>query len=346
MCKFFAIMGVLIDHVNGILYTNQFFAWASYYSVSLFILVSGYNTFLSWNRKPYGIAKVIKKCNAMIIPYAVAVFIFDIISDYYFSLQDYLYMLVHFNASGPHYYVLLYLQLVILGPLLASIISSNERPVSRIKYIVVFAVSLLISIFTTNHTDLLGVYGGGGRLAGGNYLVLFVIGMIIANEKNNLESIGRKSIFFILFLAIAILNWIHFIYIDRRKLDLLLPFGDGGNPPSVSLGLYAMLLFLLIYYINIFFLSINSYKGMKKIVSPLAAVGNHTLYIFLYHRLFLDYINDMIYSRNTFLTNVYGNPWFRRCWVFVIMIVGPILIELILKYVKKYIAGVYIGGKA
>ena len=345
VCKFFAIMGVLINHVNGILYTNQFFAWLSFYSVSLFILVSGYNTFLSYNRKPYGIYKVVKKCNGMIIPYAVAVLVFDIVSDGYFSLQDYLYMLVHFDASEPHYYVLLYLQLVILGPFIANIISSNGRITSWLKYILVLTVSIIISIFTTNHTDLLGVYGGGGRLAGGSYLILFVVGMIIAKESKNFFAIGRKSLFLIIVLVIAVLCWVHFIFLNKLLIDSKLPLGAGFNPPSISLGLYATLLFLLFYFIDIFAESFGVCKYLNLLVRPLTFIGGHTLYIFLYHRLFLDYINVMICSRNTMFSEMYNNPWIRRIWILIIMIFGPILIEVVAKRISKNIGSIYLGGK-
>lgn len=40
-CKAMAIIAVLVDHTNGILYTNQYVGRASYYSVGLFVLFSG-----------------------------------------------------------------------------------------------------------------------------------------------------------------------------------------------------------------------------------------------------------------------------------------------------------------
>ena len=275
---------------------------------------------------------------------AVAVFVFDIVSDGYFSLQEYLYMLVHFNASGPHYYVLLYLQLVILGPFIANTIS-NGKILSWLKSILVLIASILISIFTTNHTDLLGVYGGGGRLVGGSYLVLFVVGMIIAKENRSFAIIGRKSLFLIIVLVIAVLCWVHFIFLNKLLIDSKLPLGEGFNPPSISLGLYATLLFLLFYLIDIFAESFGVCKYLNLLVRPLTFIGGHTLYIFLYHRLFLDYINVMICSRNTMFSEMYNNPWIRRIWIIIIMIFGPILIEVIAKSISKNIGSIYLGGK-
>ena len=43
--KTVAIIGVLIDHNNGLLYTNQVIAKGSYFGVSLFILLAGITAF-------------------------------------------------------------------------------------------------------------------------------------------------------------------------------------------------------------------------------------------------------------------------------------------------------------
>lgn len=43
--KAMAIMGVIIDHNNGLLYTNQAIARASYFAVGVFILLAGMMAF-------------------------------------------------------------------------------------------------------------------------------------------------------------------------------------------------------------------------------------------------------------------------------------------------------------
>ena len=70
MAKFLAIVGVMIDHTNGVLYTNQSIAFSSYYSVSLFILVMGVTNYWSY-KKVYGsaITKVYKGCWKIFRPY-------------------------------------------------------------------------------------------------------------------------------------------------------------------------------------------------------------------------------------------------------------------------------------
>ncbi len=48
--KLVAILAVMIDHTNGILYTNPDIAMLSYFSVSLFIIISGMMSFFSNER--------------------------------------------------------------------------------------------------------------------------------------------------------------------------------------------------------------------------------------------------------------------------------------------------------
>lgn len=45
--KFVAILAVLVDHTYGILYNNPDIAKATYFSVALFVLLSGMTSYLS-----------------------------------------------------------------------------------------------------------------------------------------------------------------------------------------------------------------------------------------------------------------------------------------------------------
>lgn len=45
--KFVAILAVMVDHTNGVLYSNWSIAYASYFSVSLFIILAGMTSYFS-----------------------------------------------------------------------------------------------------------------------------------------------------------------------------------------------------------------------------------------------------------------------------------------------------------
>ena len=53
MAKTVAILAVLVNHTNGLLYTNQNIALLSYFSVSLFIILLGITTFFIFSRNKY-----------------------------------------------------------------------------------------------------------------------------------------------------------------------------------------------------------------------------------------------------------------------------------------------------
>lgn len=117
--KFIAIIAVLTDHLRGTLYSSEGLQRLSFYSVSLFILLMGVTTYWSFSKATCPIGKkVIQRIIGIIVPYSVAVFVFVVIKHKSFSFAEYLNSLIHFNASGPHYYVLLYIQLLIVVPIM------------------------------------------------------------------------------------------------------------------------------------------------------------------------------------------------------------------------------------
>jgi len=71
--KSLAILAVLVDHTNGVLYENEHIAFLSYYSVSLFILISGYLCYNSYTKHkiPY-VHQLIKSCKKIALSYFVA----------------------------------------------------------------------------------------------------------------------------------------------------------------------------------------------------------------------------------------------------------------------------------
>lgn len=185
--KFLAILAVLIDHTNRVLYYNQHIALASYYSVSLFILISGYLSFGSNIRhnRSYG-GTVIKSCKKITLAYLLASLIYCLLACHVFDFQTYLNAIIHFNASSPFYYVLLYIQLMIANKAIYQLLvySKRYKKVYEIIYdIVLGAIIFFISSVTTNYTNIFDIYGGGGKVLGGTYLLLFYFGMVFNKYK-------------------------------------------------------------------------------------------------------------------------------------------------------------------
>lgn len=61
VAKLLAVVAVIMDHTYGILYSNERVAYASYYSVSLFILMMGVTSYWSYSKNDKGVSEKIKK---------------------------------------------------------------------------------------------------------------------------------------------------------------------------------------------------------------------------------------------------------------------------------------------
>lgn len=319
--KFVAMVAVLVDHSYGILYTNHDIAIASYFSVSLFIIVSGMTSYISnqirisekWHQTFW------RSSSKMIVAYLVAAFFCQVLKTHTFNLKDYCIGVLHFNISGPFYYVALYLQIMFISRPLFNLI----RESSLKRDIIVGGCILVVASLTTRYTDILGIYGGGGKLFGGTYLICYYIGMML--EKYNLFNENhKKSISFAVIGVIGYYGWWKFVCIDGLKLDKKLPWGEGINPPSISLIIMAIIVLCMVYGVC------NSLKIIKcnKIVDGVSGLGGHTLYIFLYHKVLLEMLSGRIQVTYKVVEVVI---------YFGVMIAGPILIEYIVDRGKNYL---------
>ena len=121
--KLVAILGVLVDHTQNVLYSNHRIADCSYYSVGLFIFLMGVTGYGSYSRYRGSIPEKLKKNFWKIArPYLVATFIFSIAQDGQFIFLAFWKRLLYFNASAPFYYVALYLQLMVVIPVFAALL--------------------------------------------------------------------------------------------------------------------------------------------------------------------------------------------------------------------------------
>lgn len=227
VAKCMAIMAVMVDHTNGLLYHSPHIAYASYYSVTLFILISGMMCFLSNLRHGFAWWEGVKHSTAKIlIAYLFAVLVYHISAYHSFDLFIYLQNVVHFNISGPLYYVALYLQLMVISRPLYVLLKKCKA----YQYEIILGICLLyISSFGTLSSNIMDVYGGGGKLFGGTYLFVFYTGMLLAKHDvfNKLASFNHKC----LFIASGVLwcLWWQWICIDKLSVDRqIFAGGDKG----------------------------------------------------------------------------------------------------------------------
>lgn len=161
---------------------------------------------------------------------------------------------------------------------------------------------------------------------GGTYLILFYVGMILSkynifgkiSMKKSILCTGVFGTLWVAWNSYSINNWL--------VIDDKLPWGLGINPPGITLMLSA--LFMLFFCYGVFtLLERQKYTGM--ITSVLGLIGRNTLYIFLYHRFYLDFI----LSRHMPINNI----MIRWVVYIFVMIFGSIMIEYALVILKKCI---------
>lgn len=173
--KAIAIFAVIIDHCNGTLYTNPQIAQASYYSVSLFILLAGISAGLSFKEMDYSkeINKSLKKIKNLFIHYAIATFIVTCFSNKFFDLNTYLSNLINFSAAGPYYYFVFFFQLIVISSFLVRWCRWCEKK-GNIWHILTLVILGGGAAVTINYTYIITVHGG-GKFLGGGYLLPVVL---------------------------------------------------------------------------------------------------------------------------------------------------------------------------
>ena len=334
--KFAAMLAVIIDHTTGTLITNSAIWYASLFSVSLFIIMMGYTSYLSLDHKSYSLRR---KIWGIAGPYITATFIYCVINNKSFDFSTFLDCLIHFNACDPFYFILLYIQLVFISPVIFQIFKATEKA-GKFKFL--FELLVLIPIaylssWTTNHTNILSVDGGGGKLFGGSFLCLLYIGMWFAKYS---DRIHMKKWQCILLLTFSIMLTVGFIYIIINfgfLLDKNNFFGYGKNPPGFTLGLYAVSITAVFFALGSL---LDFYPGSiaERVFAVCSSGGKHTLYIFLYHMMFIKYIlNPLLPSFHAAV----GNFNIVRLTYFAVVIFGSIAVEYILKAAYKPIAYSY-----
>ena len=327
--KFAAILAVIIDHTSGVLYKNKNISRFSYYSVTLFILVSGYTSYLSneKNSKVGKQKKVREKVLSILPAYILATFIFCIAYNKFFDFETFINHLVRFNATTAFYYVLLYLQLLLVSNILFNTLNRYcKKNKVLLKEILILVLLIFISYITMHYTNIFNVYGGGGKLLGGTYLIVYYLGMLFA-KHHILDKITLKKSLIILSVSFPLWLVQYILCCQKgRILDKYIPFGKGLNPPSITLILYATTIFFLCYGL---FTLLDKKKITEKINNLFQFIGKHTYYIFLYHILILYYLT---YFKISISNKIINSILYVGCMIFI-----PILFEYIVKKIKPII---------
>ncbi len=334
LAKMVAIFAVMLDHVRGALYSNPRISTISFFCVSLFMITMGCAS--SWSLRKGGGWNLRDKCLRMVGPYLMATFVYCLLQGC-FDLELYLTHVVRFNADGTFYYVLIYLQFLFIVPILALFTRCSGWRAVGLEITGLLTV-LGIAWFTTNHSNVLRIFGGGGKLLGGTFIIPLYLGVLLGKYTMNRRlRLLPACVVSLVFCVLAVVWW-RFVVSQpvRLRFDTHFPFASLLNPPNVSLIIYACLVAGATFGLGNL-LDQASCERSSRFARGVTWLGKHTLYLFLYHRFYLYMLRKVpcIHAMGHTLTK----------WViyFSVMILGALLFELIMKLLKRAVAAAYCG---
>ena len=204
VAKTCAMGGVLIEHVNGIFYSDQKIYRSTWYCVALFVFLTGYGIMESWERNQKIFVK--KRLLKISAAYLIATIFYILLKDGFLDFGELIYYLLHFNASGPFYYVWVYMQLIMISPILVCVILwVNKGKSNFARHILVLLSIMCICFYTSNYTKISDIPCGGGYFLGGPWLFLWYLGMAFQSRLYTYIRKEPSKIIFWLSLLLLIL---------------------------------------------------------------------------------------------------------------------------------------------
>lgn len=160
-----AIFAVITDHCYGILYSNRMIAYASYFSASLFVMLSGVSIWAAvQNGKELSFQKQIRKVLKMFIQYALATLVVLVSSTCFFDLRTYISWTINFSALPPYYYFVFFFQLLLISPILVGWCQfCNRQGKKIIWHLSTLGFLGFISFVSIHYSHILPVHGGGAK---------------------------------------------------------------------------------------------------------------------------------------------------------------------------------------
>lgn len=323
VAKTCSIIGVVLQHVRGYIYTDDNIFYSLWWVVALFIMIGGYNVMDSFAKRGKVIVK--KRIWGILIPYFVATVLYTLYDNRYLNAAEVFIRLLHFDATGPLYYVAVYVQLVLITPILIGIIKWCETNNNVLRFIVVW-VGIMATCYATTHlTNLFDIVIGGGNLFAGPWLFFWFWGMFIERCNIRVDSSYRRVVVFVTH-TVMIIAW-QYVFVHKGLNSVFHPIFHGNAVRMTWANSFETV--ILFFWFKELVEGIESIAGNvgKKILKPFTYIGQHTLYIFLYHMLFLS-IYRMYFeeSRNILMDGL--------CLVFIIL--GPLILDWGLEKVKNW----------
>lgn len=293
VAKFVAFFAVLMNHSGGFLYHSPLIWKFSLCCISLFVIISGMTSYLSNQRSQRTwFAEFLHSSKNIFSAYALALLIHQIAdaadqgAPILFDFEIYIQHLFRFDEPLQFYYVFLYLQLMLTSRFLYRCIEGFPERYRLLCEIAGALLLLRFASFSIQYTNMFGLWGGGGKLLGGTYLFLYYLGMLLMKHGVFSFSSRKKSLLIVGITTPLIGLWLAPL-LSPYEIDQYFPFGDGGNPPSVSVSVLALLVLFWVYGVSTL---LQTVPVLRHCVAAAAFIGRHTLYLYLYQGFLYQYV--------------------------------------------------------
>ncbi|MCR5399945.1 MAG: hypothetical protein K6E68_10495, partial [Lachnospiraceae bacterium] len=202
----------------------------------------------------------------------------------------------------------------------------------------------------TGYTDIFGIILGGGMVLAGPWLMFHYVGMCIRGVENEIAPFsagGKKGTVLLIILTLSLLAWEYLFVIKGFNKGFGAIFGYGDILLTWFGGLEVLLMML-------WFVTAGRLAGFTKerevpegvaqadhgkspeygkiCTDVLSLPGRHSLYIFLYHILFLRLYVDHLLTRMLNISHLLN----RICLILAVF-AGPVLISVIVKRLRTII---------
>ena len=322
IAKTVAIIGVVFQHLRGWAYDNTTVYNLILYAVALFVLTGGYNIMKSYLRT--GHVSVLKRIFSMVIAYVIATLFYSLYEGEITNPVYIAHSITHFDACAPMYYVAVYIWLMIATPVLAVTLGRKQGRNRFIRFVTGLILVVIVSYYTTSYIDILGIILGGGKILAGPWLLFHYLGMSVALYEEEIVKNLCKPVF-LGANTVILIAW-QYVFVFKGYAGSV-PAIFGYEDILISWATLPEVLLILIWFIQISVITGNKENTVLRLM---AVPGKYSLYIFLYHILFLKiYVTHML----TMMLNI--SHLLNRITLIAYVFICPILLGYLMKGFHK-----------
>ncbi len=258
----------------------------------------------------------------LLTPYCFATVIYVVYDTHFLDANFLFQRLIHFDVRKFMYYVAVYLQLLVMTPVLIRLINYCGKKNRLIRMTLAYMVIILVGYLSARYTNLFDISKGGNYIFAGIWLVFWYTGMIIRYIEKDVVIDLRVQKAILILLTVLIVCW-EYVFV-LKEMNLALPNVYHGD--LMLTWANALETVIIFFWFKLSMGMVEKSRLINKLFIPLDNIGKHTYYIFLYNAIFIDVYLDYLQ---------YSQPLANRISFLLFIILAPIALEIALKKSKS-----------